>query len=133
MSSHSASANTRDKADHGHLLNVEEVASMLNVAPLSSVKRRKGGKRRCRDEVSILAENGPFEATCALTDDDWAEARRLAGPTVDIIKPDVGSLSSYCPRASSWSTSMLWTTGCVFRYTRSLRSTSTRLSYSLAR
>ncbi|CAH9094998.1 unnamed protein product [Cuscuta europaea] len=69
-----------------------------DVAPLRAVKKQKGGKRRrSGDEVGVLADNGPLEAPCALFDDDWDEARRLTGPTVDIIRPDAGSFVSSLP------------------------------------
>ncbi|CAH9103638.1 unnamed protein product, partial [Cuscuta europaea] len=95
MSSHSAFVNTEDNVVVPR--GVEEVPVVFDVPPLRSFRRRKGGKGKCGGAVGTLAENGPLVDVCALTDAEWAEARRMVSPTVDIMRPEVGSLASSCP------------------------------------
>ncbi|CAH9115307.1 unnamed protein product [Cuscuta europaea] len=94
MSSHGAPVNTGDRADSHE---AKGVAPVFDVPALRSFRRRRGGKGKRGGAVGTLAENEPLVDVCALTDVEWAEIRRMAGPTVDIMRSEAGSLASCCP------------------------------------
>ncbi|CAH9050504.1 unnamed protein product [Cuscuta europaea] len=68
-----------------------------DVPPIRFIRKRRSSKKKSGNVVGTLTENGPLVDACALTDAELDEARRMAGLTVHIVRPETGSLASSCP------------------------------------